>query len=77
MSVLPPHSCYKNMLSVTGVRHALTSMTSIISGSGGLLFKEKSNTFIQQGCIKMIKSESKDIYNGTKDLYELSINENV
>ncbi len=25
------------------------------------------STFIQQGCIKMIKSESKDIYNITKD----------
>ncbi len=27
------------------------------------------NTFIQQGCIKMIKRDSKDICNVTKDLY--------
>ncbi len=27
------------------------------------------NTFIQQGCIKLIKSGSKDIYNVTKDFY--------
>jgi len=27
------------------------------------------NTFIQQGHIKLIKSESKDIYNVTKDFY--------
>ncbi len=26
------------------------------------------NTFIQQGCITLIKSVSKDIYNVTKDL---------
>ncbi len=27
------------------------------------------NTLIHQGCIKLIKSDSKDIYNGTKDFY--------
>ncbi len=27
------------------------------------------NAFIYQGCIKLIKSGSKDIYNATKDLY--------
>ncbi len=27
------------------------------------------NTFIQQECIKLIKSDSKDIYNIAKDLY--------
>ncbi len=27
------------------------------------------NTFIQQGCIKLIKSESKDIYIVAKDFY--------
>ncbi len=27
------------------------------------------NTFIQQGCIKLIKSDSKDIYNVTKTLF--------
>ncbi len=32
------------------------------------LFKE-SDTFIQQGCITLIKSDSKDIYNVTKDFY--------
>ncbi len=26
-------------------------------------------TFIQQGCIKLIKSDSKNIYNGTKYFY--------
>ncbi len=29
------------------------------------------NTFIQQECFKLIKSESKDIYNITNDLYFL------
>ncbi len=27
------------------------------------------NAFIQQGCVKLVKSDSKDIYNVTKDLY--------
>jgi len=27
------------------------------------------NTFIQQGCIKWIKIDSKDIYNATKNVY--------
>ncbi len=27
------------------------------------------NTFIQQGCTKLIKSDSKDIYNVTKYFY--------
>ncbi len=30
---------------------------------------EEINDFIQQGCIKLIKSDSKDIYNVTKDCY--------
>ncbi len=29
----------------------------------------KNNIFIQQGCIKLIKSDSKDIYNVSKDFY--------
>ncbi len=29
----------------------------------------ESNTFILQGCIKLIKSDDKDIYNVTKDFY--------
>ncbi len=32
------------------------------------IYKENS-TFIQQGCIKLIKSYCKDIYNVTKDFY--------
>ncbi len=32
------------------------------------LFKE-INTFILQGCIKLIKSDSKDIHYVTKDVY--------
>ena len=42
------------------------------------------NTFIQQGCIKSIKSDSKDIYNVTKDYisnkccsFELSIHQRI
>ncbi len=31
------------------------------------MFLEDINTFIQQGCIKMIKSDSKDVYDVTKD----------
>ncbi len=31
--------------------------------------KKEMNTFIQQGCIKIIKSGSIDIYNVTKALY--------
>jgi len=27
------------------------------------------NTFIQQGCFKLIKSDNKDIYNVTRDFY--------
>ncbi len=27
------------------------------------------NAFIQQGCIKLLKSDSKDIYNDTKYFY--------
>ncbi len=34
----------------------------------GVLFKEM-NTFIQQGRIKLIKRDSKDIYNVIKDFY--------
>ncbi len=44
----------------------------------------KINTFIQQGCIKLIKSESKDFYNVTKDYisnkccsFELSISQRI
>ncbi len=33
------------------------------------LFEEEINTFNQQACIKVIKSDSKDIYNITKDLF--------
>ncbi len=36
------------------------------------IFFKDINTFIQQGCIKLIKSDSKDIYNVTKDFYFLS-----
>ncbi len=32
-------------------------------------FLEEINDFIQQGCIKLIKSDSKDMYNVTKDCY--------
>ncbi len=32
-------------------------------------FFERNNTFIQQGQIQLIESDSKDIYNVTKDLY--------
>ncbi len=31
--------------------------------------KWKINTFIQQGCIKLIKSDGKDMYNVTKAFY--------
>ncbi len=31
--------------------------------------KIKNYIFIQQGCIKLIKSDNKDIYNVTKDFY--------
>ncbi len=31
------------------------------------IFLNKINTFTPQGCIKLIKSDSKDIYNFTKD----------
>jgi len=31
--------------------------------------KKKSNTFIYQGCYKLIKSDSEDLYNVTKDFY--------
>ncbi len=32
-------------------------------------FLKEMNTFIQPGCIKLIKSDSEDIYNITKDFY--------
>ncbi len=37
------------------------------------------NTFIQQGCIKLIKNDSKDMYNVTKDLlfFGLSIHQGL
>ncbi|XDV46539.1 hypothetical protein PO909_014421, partial [Leuciscus waleckii] len=48
------------------------------------LFFKEMNTFIQQGCIKLIKSDSKDIYNVTKDSisnkccsFELSIHQRI
>ncbi len=31
------------------------------------MFLEDINYFIQQGCIKIIKSDSKDVYDFTKD----------
>jgi len=34
--------------------------------------KFEINTFIQQGCIKLIKSDSKDIYNVTKAVWRSS-----
>jgi len=40
-------------------------------GSIFFLFKKKKNTFIQGGCIKLIKRNSKDIYNVTYDFYFL------
>ncbi len=33
------------------------------------IFFKDMNAFAQQGCIKLIKSDSKNIYNVTKDLY--------
>ncbi len=46
----------------------LQQLTSnfFLLGGGGLL---EINTFIQQGSFKLIKSDDKDIYNVTKDLY--------
>ncbi len=39
-------------------------------GASKIFFlKEKITTFIQRRCIKLIKSDSKDIYNVTKDFY--------
>jgi len=32
-------------------------------------FCTEINTFIQQGCIKLIESESKEMYNVTTDFY--------
>ncbi len=37
-------------------------------GSLSVFFKE-INTFIQQECIKLIKRDSKDIYNATKEFH--------
>ncbi len=37
-------------------------------GVSKIILKEMS-TFIHQGCIKLIKSDSKDVYNVTKDFY--------
>ncbi len=36
---------------------------------GSISFFKEINTFIYQGCIKLIKSDDKDIYNVTKDFY--------
>jgi len=33
---------------------------------------KEMNTFIQLGCIKLIKSDSKDIYNVTKILFQIN-----
>jgi len=33
------------------------------------IFLKEINTFIQQGCIQFIKSDSKEMYNVTKDFY--------
>ncbi len=32
-------------------------------------FLGEINTFVQQGCIKLIKSDGEEMYNVTKDLY--------
>ncbi len=37
--------------------------------SSKVFFLNEINIFIQQRCIKFIKSDSKDIYNLTKDFY--------
>jgi len=36
---------------------------------GKFSFEEEINTFIEQGCIKLFESESKDIYNVSKYFY--------
>lgn len=37
---------------------------------------EEINAFVKQGCIKLIKSDSEDIYTKTKDFYfDLSIHQ--
>ncbi len=36
---------------------------------GFFLLLKEINTFIEQGCIKLISNESKYIYNVTEDLY--------
>jgi len=51
----------RNSMSILNVRKSL--------GSVRLFLKKEINTFIQQGHIKLIKSDSKDIYNVTKDVY--------
>jgi len=38
-------------------------------GVSKILFLKKVNAFIQQGCIKLIRRDSKDIYSVTEDLY--------
>ncbi len=45
------------------------SKLNIVSGKDFVLLDlgfQAVNTFIQQGCIKLIKSDSKDLYNATK-----------
>ncbi len=43
-----------------------------------MIFLYENNTFIQQGCIKLIESDSKDIYNFIKDKYfEFSIHQRI
>ncbi len=42
-----------------------------------LRFLKEINTFIQQAWIKLIKSDSKDIYNVTKDLYFCSFERSI
>ncbi len=46
----------------------MTIQTFVVSMTG-VFGREKKKTFIQQACIKMIKSDIKNIYNITKDFY--------
>ncbi len=34
-----------------------------------MIFLKEINTFTQQGCIKLIKSDSKDMFNNVKKIY--------
>ncbi len=41
----------------------------LLKSLGLVRFLKEINTFIDQGCIKLIKSDSKDIHNVTNDFY--------